>query len=964
MVGKFKISVIMPVFNTSKFLQDSLYSVLSQTLHDIEIICIDDGSTDDSLDILKRNAANDSRIVVLQQENSGSGVARNKGLSVAQGEYIAFLDSDDCYPSEHTLEHMYEAAVKNNALICGGSLNRLNGDVRETDPSKFDSEYTFTKNGFINFKDYQFDYGYWRFLYKNSFLRENEILFPNYLRQQDPPFFIKAMTLAGKFYALKEATYLYRVSHKQIKWTERKVIDMFKSIYESLDICEKNHLDKLYYSLVSHINSWTFQSGTAAVIGSSQVRKQVLLVLDKIDLSEIMKRDKSFHFADIYQAINKARNNNVLVSVIVPVYNVEKYLRRCLDSVLAQTMPAFEVLCVNDGSTDDSLNILEEYTSKDARIKVLTKVNGGLSSARNYGMERANGDYILFVDSDDWIDSTTIEKALAHMICNVDIISWGAEVVNEGLDLYNQGVCRARSYHEIKVTGEKGITYDVIRNTTRTAWNKLFKKSIIQNFDLKFTEGRLFEDNDFLVKYFVHCRHGYFLDEYLYHYIQRPNSIMERVRNRKSHRTIDHLYIFDSIYRHFVKYGIANQWKGLLTASYQSHLGQAYKYAPVDDQPDVRKLASKMASEYDVSYFNNKCVEDVRLGKYYKVWELNEFIVSLTSYPKRIHTAYQTIWSILHQNTRADNVILWLAKEQFPNGLDDLPLELVKLQGEGLTIRWCEDLKSYKKLIPVLREFPLAVIITADDDVIYDKSWLGGLIRAFTQDPMVVHCYRAHKLAVDWKGIAPYKTWKKSIFVSSGRSSYLYFFTGVGGVLYPPGALSERVMNKNLFSTLCPWGDDIWFWGNVVLNGYRIHVIPSKKVYAEVYGTQEVGLWHENVDGQRNDLQIAAFANQYPEILRILRIEQQNDAFFTSLERDVQNMHRKVKSTQNDYKRVLFDFNAMQHSVSFRIGRKITWAPRKIRNAGRCFKQHGTIYTMKRVIEHFGIDMGTGDFKK
>lgn len=171
-------------------------------------------------------------------------------------------------------------------------------------------------------------------------------------------------------------------------------------------------------------------------------------------------------------------------------------------------------------------------------------------------------------------------------------------------------------------------------------------------------------------------------------------------------------------------------------------------------------------------------------------------------------------------------------------------------------------------------------------------------------------------------------------------------------------------MNKNLFSTLCPWGDDIWFWGNVVLNGYRIHVIPSKKVYAEVYGTQEVGLWHENVDGQRNDLQIAAFANQYPEILRILRIEQQNDAFFTSLERDVQNMHRKVKSTQNDYKRVLFDFNAMQHSVSFRIGRKITWAPRKIRNAGRCFKQHGTIYTMKRVIEHFGIDMGTGDFKK
>lgn len=746
---------------------------------------------------------------------------------------------------------------------------------------------------------------------------------------------------------------------------------MFSSIYDSLDICEKKHLDKLYCSLVSHINSRTFQGGAAAVIASTHARAKILSVLDKIDLSKVMKWDKSFRFADIYQAIYKAKDSNVLVSVIIPVYNVEKYLRRCLDSVLAQTMPAFEVLCVNDGSTDNSLAILEEYASKDVRIKVLSKVNGGLSSARNYGMERANGHYIMFVDSDDWIDSTTLEKALAHMICDVDIISWGAEVVNEGLDPYNLGVCRARSYHEIKVVGEKTITYDLIRNTTRTACNKLFKKSIIQDFDLKFTEGRLFEDNDFLVKYFVHCRHGYFLDEYLYHYIQRPNSIMERVRNRRSHRTIDHLYIFDSIYRHFVKYGIANKWKGLLTASYQSHLGQAYKYAPVDDQPEIRALASKMAMQYDTSYFNNKCVEYVRQQKYFKVWELNEFIVSLTSYPKRIHTVYHTIWSILHQNTRADSVILWLAKEQFPHGLDDLPIGLVKLQGEGLTIRWCDDLRSYKKLIPTLKEFPSAVIITADDDVIYDKSWLGGLIKAFTQNPMVVHCYRAHKLMVDWNGIAPYKTWKMCISVPSGRSSYLYFFTGVGGVLYPPGSLNERVIDESLFSTLCPWGDDIWFWGNVVLNGYRIHVIKSKKIYAEVYGTQEVGLWHENVDGHRNDIQIAAFIERYPEIIGILRREQRNDAFWASLDNDLQNMRRNYKqakielnSMENKYRRVQFDFNAMQNSVSFRIGRKITWAPRKIRNAGRCFRQHGALYTAKRVIEHFGIDMGTGDFKK
>lgn len=125
-MGNPRVSVIMPVYNGEKFLQSSLDSVLSQTLHDIEVICIDDGSTDESLNILKANAATDSRIVILQQKNSGSGLGRNNGLSVAQGEYIAFLDSDDCYPSEHTLKHMYDAAVKNDALICGGSLNRLN----------------------------------------------------------------------------------------------------------------------------------------------------------------------------------------------------------------------------------------------------------------------------------------------------------------------------------------------------------------------------------------------------------------------------------------------------------------------------------------------------------------------------------------------------------------------------------------------------------------------------------------------------------------------------------------------------------------------------------------------------------------------------------------------------------------------------------------------------------------------
>ena len=108
-------------------------------------------------------------------------------------------------------------------------------------------------------------------------------------------------------------------------------------------------------------------------------------------------------------------------SIIIPVYNVEKYLRDCLDSVLAQTYPDWEAVCVNDGSTDGSGTILEEYASKDSRFKVITKANGGLSSARNAGLERAEGDYVLFLDSDDWLEVKALE-ILANNTIGEDMV--------------------------------------------------------------------------------------------------------------------------------------------------------------------------------------------------------------------------------------------------------------------------------------------------------------------------------------------------------------------------------------------------------------------------------------------------------------------------------------------------------------------------------------------------------------
>lgn len=139
---------------------------------------------------------------------------------------------------------------------------------------------------------------------------------------------------------------------------------------------------------------------------------------------------------------------NPLISVIVPVYNTEKYLRKCLDSICGQTYRSLEILCVNDGSTDGSAAILEEYAAKDNRIKVIIQANGGLSAARNTGLEHATGEWIMGVDSDDYIDCDTIEKVLNEDSLKADVIVFGYQSFWES---------------NISTTKEKDFTFEMQR---------------------------------------------------------------------------------------------------------------------------------------------------------------------------------------------------------------------------------------------------------------------------------------------------------------------------------------------------------------------------------------------------------------------------------------------------------------------------------------------------------------------
>lgn len=249
-----KLSVIIPVYNAEGNLSQCLNSILVQTLKEIEIICVDDGSTDDSYRLLQAFQKNDSRIVVLQQENAGAGAARNLALTKAKGDYIAFMDADDWYPNSHILELLYQKAVQNNVWVCGGSFSEYkDGKVNTTYSGRY-SLYTFEEEGFIDYTDFQFDYGYIRFIYNRAFLIDNDIKFPLYRRFQDPPFFVNVMVHAKRFYVVPEVVYCYRKGEKRVKWSDDKALDAVKGITDVLRMSKEYRLAKLHVAALERIN--------------------------------------------------------------------------------------------------------------------------------------------------------------------------------------------------------------------------------------------------------------------------------------------------------------------------------------------------------------------------------------------------------------------------------------------------------------------------------------------------------------------------------------------------------------------------------------------------------------------------------------------------------------------------------------------------------------------------------------
>lgn len=208
------------------------------------------------------------------------------------------------------------------------------------------------------------------------------------------------------------------------------------------------------------------------------------------------------------------------ISVIVPVYNVEKYLNRCVDSILNQTFEDFELILVNDGSPDNCGNICDEYAQKDNRVKVIHKKNGGVSSARNAGIDTAQGEYIMFVDSDDWIN----ENMLNDMYNMPDSDMKVSSIRMIGKDNSTEYIIDTKMYtQEDLLIGFFSEAFPII--CFCGPWCKLYKKDIIFNNAIRFNEYMsLGEDTYFNLNYIKHCKSIYTSEQIYYYYYMRENS--------------------------------------------------------------------------------------------------------------------------------------------------------------------------------------------------------------------------------------------------------------------------------------------------------------------------------------------------------------------------------------------------------------------------------------------------------
>lgn len=543
------VSIIVPTYNTVKYLRECIDSILGQTYENIEVICIDDGSTDGSPAILAEYAAEDARVQVLSQKNLYAGAARNAGLEVAKGEYLLFLDSDDFFEAT-MVEKMVASAEEHSSdvVICHSNhYDDKTGEMSSIDYclGHLDGRSEFSGADMAPWL-FQFCVGWpWDKLFRTSFIQQHALRFQEQRTTNDAFFVFIALSLAGRITIVEDALAFHRINNKASISNTRE-----KSWHCAPDattlICERLHQDgtwDLYeQSFVNwqvHFLLWNFNTlvGDAQNAMGAYIRDeaypQVAKYLDREGFLRDANERAQFVQVAAFQnwhglediAALAARPGAPKVSVLVPICGAERYIEQALESLAAQTLDDLEFICVVDGSCDRSIMTAKAYELRDSRFVVINKANGGYGHAMNVAFDSARGTYIGILEPDDYVLPNMFESLVnAADKHNAQVVrsdfycftGEGDSLVRwvDYVGTWNPE--RRDNYHRVLCPRDEQEVFLYPMNT----WCGLYRRDFLRTNDIRHNEtpGAAFQDNGLWFKSYTLAERVVLIDEPCYMY--------------------------------------------------------------------------------------------------------------------------------------------------------------------------------------------------------------------------------------------------------------------------------------------------------------------------------------------------------------------------------------------------------------------------------------------------------------
>ncbi len=541
------LSVVIPNYNRKDYLDNCLAAVLKQVTNDIEVIIIDDASTDGCYETLQSYAKKHEAIRLYRmQENCRQGICRNIGIEKARGQYITFVDSDDIV-GDTFFKDGIKAIQEHNADIVIYSVQTVYDDGTAC-TEKILPNIILNEQEFLQlYCEHKIHPAPHAKIYRLTPLRQHNICYPPYIYHQDHPFFVDFINKASICLCSSTVQYTYILSKnssirpKSYSWLHiHSCCKFFNFLQETASMLPKdtNIVTKLQGHMIWNFNNIFAPACAAFSVNTPQlpfstkdmalVRNSPLFIKTLFSCFSKAVKDTGVHnlLGDFQSERSvpykgESRNETPLISIIIPVYNQEEHLGRCLDAILTQSFMSYEILLVDDASTDHTAQVCANYANKDARIKVFTnEQNRGQGYSRNFAMEKARAPYVTFVDSDDYIEPILLHRGVQTLedMPDVDIVHFDYEARS----VNNEHKWWGRVQQGLRTGRDVFQEFCLNKVPFAMQWAKVYRKNFFDAYSIQ-SPQYLWEDVLFSLKSFYFAKQVFFTGLHGYTQVVAPH---------------------------------------------------------------------------------------------------------------------------------------------------------------------------------------------------------------------------------------------------------------------------------------------------------------------------------------------------------------------------------------------------------------------------------------------------------